>query len=854
MTTIGTRTENHQNEGKLGTFSGVFTPSVLTILGIILFLRLGYVVGNAGFGRALIIIILANAISVLTSISLSAIATNIKVKGGGDYYLISRTLGPEFGGAIGLVLFLAQSVSIAFYCIGFGEAMTVLLPQNIFANPRIIAVLAISFLFIFAWLGADWATRFQYVVMALLVGALLSFFVGGIPRWELSTMVENWKPPAESLNIWVLFAIFFPAVTGFTQGVSMSGDLKNPGSSLPLGTFMAVGISILVYFGAAIVFAGVLPKEMLIQDYNAMKRVARFNFLIDAGVVAATLSSAMASFLGAPRILQSLASDRIFSFLLPFAKGDGPLDNPRRAVLFSAAIALGTIGLGQLNLIARVVSMFFLISYGLLNYATFYEARTASPSFRPKFKWFDLRLSLLGFLACLLVMLAIDFKVGLIAVSILFAIHQYLKRTSGPARWADSRRSYYLKRARENLLNAYVEPEHDRDWRPQILAFSKDAQRRSMLLSFASWLEGKSGLTTVVKMLEGKGLKMLRMQEETEKELRSDISAKGFDAFPLVVLGSDSEVALSTLIQSIGIGPLKANTILLNWLDPKSKPHDTDRERYFIRNLKAAYGMGKNIVILGTDENKWERLQTASVKKRRIDVWWWGGATSRLMLLFAYLITRNDPWEEAEIRVLAAGYAKDSPEAMEDLKHSLNEARIEAEPIIVTDIDTKKLFEYSSDAAVVFLPFRLYGNKVDCLINAPMEEILSQLPLTAFVLAAEDIELDAEPDSGTAGEIAEAMDALDDAEKIAGEAEKESIKAQKIAKSARAKLLELESKPISEEEKDRFLKLRSEADQADKEAEKASRQAVKAKAQLEDALKNVKDVKPDVDKKELESP
>ena len=854
MTTISTKTENHQKEGKLGTFSGVFTPSVLTILGIILFLRLGYVVGNAGFGRALIIITLANAISVLTSISLSAIATNIKVKGGGDYYLISRTLGPEFGGAIGLVLFLAQSVSIAFYCIGFGEATTVLLPQNIFANPRIIAVLAISFLFIFAWLGADWATRFQYVVMALLVGALFSFFVGGIPRWELSTMVENWKPPAESLNIWVLFAIFFPAVTGFTQGVSMSGDLKNPGSSLPLGTFMAVGISIIVYFGAAIVFAGVLPREMLIQDYSAMKRVARFSFLIDAGVVAATLSSAMASFLGAPRILQSLASDRIFPFLMPFAKGDGPLDNPRRAVLLSAAIALGTIGLGQLNLIARVVSMFFLISYGLLNYATFYEARTASPSFRPKFKWFDMRLSLLGFLACLLVMLAIDFKVGLIAVSILFAIHQYLKRTSGPARWADSRRSYYLQRARENLLNAYIEPEHDRDWRPQILAFSKDAQRRSMLLSFASWLEGKSGLTTVVKILEGKGVKMLRMQEETEKELRSDISEQGFNAFPLVVFGSDSEVALSTLIQSIGIGPLKANTILLNWLDPKSKTHDAFRERYFIRNLKAAYGMGKNIVILGADEYKWEQLQTASVKKRRIDVWWWGGATSRLMLLFAYLITRSEPWEEAEIRVLAAGYAKDSPEAMEDLKHSLNEARIEAEPIIVTDIDTKKLFEYSSGAAIVFLPFRLYGNQVECLINAPVEEILPRLPLTAFVLAAEDIELDVKPEEGAAGEMAAAMDALNDAEKIAGEAEKESIKARKIAESAREKLLELESKPISKEEQDRFLKLRSEADQADKEAEKAFRQAVKAKSQLEDAVKKVKDFKPDVDKKGLENP
>jgi len=850
---IATKTENHQNEGTLGTFAGVFTPSILTILGIILFLRLGFVVGSAGLGRALVIITLANAISVLTSISLSAIATNIKVKGGGDYYLISRTLGSEFGGAIGLVLFLAQSVSIAFYCIGFGEAMTLLLPQNIFINPRIIAILAMSFLFIFAWLGADWATRFQYVVMVLMVGALLSFFVGGIPRWEFSTVVENWKPPAESLDIWVLFAIFFPAVTGFTQGVSMSGDLKDPGRSLPMGTFMAVGISILVYFGAAILFAGVLPKEMLIQDYNAMKRVARFNFLIDAGVVAATLSSAMASFLGAPRILQSLASDRIFPFLLPFAKGEGPLDNPRRAVLLSAAIALGTIGLGQLNLIARVVSMFFLISYGLLNYATFYEARTASPSFRPKFKWFDLRLSLLGFLACLLVMLAIDFKVGLIAVSILFAIYQYLKRTSGPARWADSRRSYYLQRARENLLNANIEPEHDRDWRPQILAFSKDAQRRPGLLRFASWIEGRSGLTTVVKILKGEGVKMLKLQEKSESELRSDIAAHGFAAFPLVVFAPDLDIALNTLIQSTGVGPMKANTILLNWLDPESEITNDKREINLGRNLRAAYRLGRNIVVLDADEDKWNTLENIPGEDRRIDVWWLNDATSRLMLLLGYLITRSEPWDAAKIRVLAAGYNADTSENLKDLKNNLEEARIEAEPIIVTKVDIDKISEYSADAAVVFLPFRLRGDQITCSIDGPIKKLLSCLPITAFVLAAEDIALDAEPEEGTAGEMAGAMDALDDAEKIAGEAEKKATKTREIAESARAKLTELESKPISEEEKDRLLKLRSEADQADKEAEKAFRQAAKAKAKLEDAIKIVKDFKPDADKKELES-
>ncbi|MFC1878144.1 amino acid permease, partial [Thermodesulfobacteriota bacterium] len=395
-------------QGTLGTFSGVFTPSILTILGIILFLRLGYVVGNAGLGRALVILALANGISVLTSISLSAIATNIKVKGGGDYYLISRTLGPEFGGALGIVLFLAQSVSIGFYCIGFGEVLAQIFPLSIFRSygPQAVAGGAVFFLFILAWLGADWATRFQFVVMGIMTAALISFFGGGIMQWESTNLVQNWRPPVDGPGFWVVFAIFFPAVTGFTQGISMSGDLKDAGKSLPLGTFMAVGISIVVYFLSAVVFSASLPQAVLSSDYTAMNRVAIFGFLITAGVIAATLSSAMASFLGAPRILQSLASDRIFPFLLPFAKGEGAANNPRRGVLLAGGIAIMTIGLGNLNVIAPIVSMFFLISYGLLNYATYYETRAASLFFRPRFKWYDGRLSLVGGLSCLGVMLA----------------------------------------------------------------------------------------------------------------------------------------------------------------------------------------------------------------------------------------------------------------------------------------------------------------------------------------------------------------------------------------------------------------------------------------------------------------
>jgi hypothetical protein len=270
--------------------------------------------------------------------------------------------------------------------------------------------------------------------------------------------------------------------------------------------------------------------------------------------------------------------------------------------------------------------------------------------------------------------------------------------------------------------------------------------------------------------------------------------------------------------------------------------------------LRAAYRLGRNIVVLDADEDKWNTLENIPDEDRRIDVWWLNDASSRLMLLLGYLITRSEPWNAAKIRVLAANYDVDTSENIADLKNNLEEARIEAEPIIVTDADINKLSEYSADAAVVFLPFRLQGDQITCSIDGPIEKLLFRLPVTAFVLAAEDIVLDAEPEEGAAGEMAVAMDALDDAEKIAGEAEKEAAKTREIAESTREKLVELESKPISEEEKDRLLKLRSEADQADKEAEKAFRKAAKVKAKLEDAMKKAKDFKPDIDKKELENP
>jgi len=544
----------------------------------------------------------------------------------------------------------------------------------------------------------------------------------------------------------------------------------------------------------------------------------------------------MASFLGAPRILQSLAGDRIFPLLLPFAKGSGPNDNPRRGVLLSAGIAFATVGLGKLNLIAPVVSMFFLISYGLINYATFFEARAFSPSFRPQFRWYRSKISLIGAVACLVVMLAIDLASGLIAVSVLFAVYQYLMRTSGPSRWADSRRSYSLHQVRKNLLTAAAESEHPRDWRPQLLLFSDDPEKRIRLLRFASWIEGDSGFTTVVRIIEGDDAQTAKYREETESELRNDIKENNFSAFPLVISAPDFNRAVHLLVQTYGIGPLHANTVIFNWFDRRVRETHGIHEVLYGRNLRTAFRFGCNIIVLNTGVENWKNLEALDPGERRIDIWWWDDASSRLMLLLAYLMTRNENWRGTKIRVLAAEFDRNSKIPVADLKIKLNEARIDAEPEIVASANADTIEAYSSSASLVFLPFRLRKNQPLGPFGGPLDKIISRLPVTALVLAAEDIDLDAEPEEGTAGEFAAALDNLSDAEIKATRAEKKAAKASQTAENLKH---EVEKAMVSGANEKAISDLTDLTTEAEKNSETAFRRSAKAKAKADEAAREV---------------
>ncbi len=731
----------------LGTFAGVFTPSILTILGIVLFLRLGYVVGSTGLERALLVVALANAISILTALSVAAISTNLRVKGGGDYYLISRTLGLSFGGAIGVVIFLAQAVSIGFYCIGFAEAVAPFVPVRSPLALHAIAAITIVVLGALAWVGADLATRFQFLVMAALAVALASFVTGALGHWSPAMLASNWQPPVGAPSFWVAFAVFFPAVTGFTQGVSMSGDLAHPGRSIPLGVLSAVGLSVVVYLGCAVLLAAALPGDVLRTDFTVMKRVAGLPSLIDVGVMAATLSSALASFLGAPRILQSLAKDGVFPLLATFASGSGPSGNPRRAVLPTLVIAVAVAAIGNLNAIAAVVSMFFLVSYGLLNYATYFEARSASPSFRPTFRFFDRRLALLAAIGCLAAMLAINVVAGAAAVLIVGGITWYLRTQAAPATWADGRRAYHMMVAREHLLLANAQPEHPRAWRPQVLLFSDSKSRRARLLQFANWIEAGGGLTTVVRMLESRDSSAMVQRHEAQEALAAEIKAQHSVALPLVVVGSDIPQMVASIVQSAGVGPFRVNTVVLNWPEPKSdfyRPLGLDA---FGQNVSLAFRLGCNLLLLDADAREWDSLERVPAGKRVIDVWWEDASTGQLMLLLAYLVTRSDAWKGARIRLLGPHEIVDAAGVHgKVLRERLEEIRIDVDVVVTPDHDEQTVVSASSSSALVFLPFRIHGGRFYSPFGWEIGVALERLPIAVLCLAAQDVDLEADPD------------------------------------------------------------------------------------------------------------
>ncbi len=738
--------EDRGAQARFGTFGGVFTPCVLTILGVIMFMRSGLVVGETGLIRGLAILAIAKGITGLTTLSLSAIATNTEVRTGGVYYMISRTLGPDFGGAIGLTLFVSQAISIAFYVIGFSEALFGLIaPEgssfaatvSMYRIDQWTSSVAVLGLFFVTFKGADVALKAQYAILVVLLLSVVSFIIGGVVAFDSGNLSDNMGAnPDASMGFWIVFAIFFPAATGITAGANMSGDLKDPGKSIPNGTLAAIGFTATIYVIQLVLFAGYADHATMAADpFGTLKRMSIFGPLIIAGVFAATLSSALGSFLGAPRIIQAMGKDRLLKPLVYFGVGHGPADEPRRATVLSLGIALAVVWAGSLDAVAQVISMFFLIAYGMINLSAFVEGRGGNPSFRPRFKLFGWPAALGGAIGCGIAMVKIDATYAIFAMIIAGGLYMFLRgRASGD--WGDAKRGYIFSRTRENLLMLETMRPDPKNWRPVLAVITEDSERDRQLISHAAWMECGRGLLSVLEVVTDEDATVVeRIDERSERmaRLKEQLHKDDIVAFADAVVVPDGMERIDTILQAYSIGSLRPNTIMLS-VPP---PSNVERRARVAQALASLSAFHFNFVI-------YKGARMHGRPKKRIDVWWHGMQNGSLLALFAYLTASHKHWDGAQIRMLrVVKTGEEHLDAESSLRQMMAAARlaVHVEVILSQRSISELIADKSGSADLVLLGLQASDlTDFEGFLKA-RDSLLTKLPPTLLVFSNGEADL-----------------------------------------------------------------------------------------------------------------
>jgi amino acid transporter len=717
--TNGKIDNSNKGKHKFGAFGGVFTPSVLTILGVIMFLRYANVVGNSGLWGALYILLAAKMISLITGLSLSSISTNMQVKGGGAYFMISRSLGVEFGGVIAIFFYIAQAIAVTMYVVGFTEAIFSAFP-GLNISFQMVALITNAIVFILVYVGAGWTIKIQYGILAILMLSIASFVIGAIKNASLETLQMNLHPAmVGDNNIFIMFALFFPAVTGIMAGVNMSGDLKEPRRSIPRGTLFAIGFTAIIYVGVAVLLAMSNSREVLLGDSFVMKDTAWFGPLIFAGVFAATLSSALGSMMGAPRILQAFAKDNIMIGMNFFGKGSGAANEPRRAIILTFIISSASIFVGDLNTIAPIITMFFLITYGTVNLACFLEIISNNPSFRPVFKIWHWSIPLLGAIGCFGVMFLISPLWAFVALVLVSAMYFYILRREIMVSWGDMTSGLSFQRARNALLKLEQESYHPKNWRPSILTLSGGAWNRSNLANYACLFSADRGIVSLAQIMTGDLEDRYVRRNEAEKLMRKFIREEKLPAFPVVVVDDTFTSGLKSLLQVHGIGGLRPNTLLLGWTQ------DPDNSGVFSVILDLAKNMDKSIVVVRSEQmqDNWR------IPKGEINIWWNDSTNGPLSLLMAFLLKQNRQWRSKSLRILRTVAPKADVENLEnEISKMLTLSRIKAEVVILPCEDPIEAIRDNIPTSSVLFRGFIPENEED-KIKEQMEELKKVMTL-----------------------------------------------------------------------------------------------------------------------------
>ncbi len=551
---------------KFGMMAGVFTPTFLTVLGVIMYIRHPWVVGNAGVAGTLLIIVVAVGITLSTALSLSSITTNIRIGSGGAFSLISQSLGLEIGGAIGIPFFFSQAIAVAMYIFGFREGLQSILPEF---SPLLLDIFIFVLVLTIAFISTSFAFKIQYVIMAIIILSLGSI-VGGLFITELNyDFVWFGSYPGSKENnfggssFWLVFAVFFPAVTGVMAGANMSGDLENPRKSIPRGTISAVLMSTLVYMVLVFVAALLATPKELVENYNVFIDKAYYAPIVLAGLLGATLSSALGSFVGAPRILLALGEKSI----LPkseFLSKTNKKGEPFNAMIITAVIVLIGLSLRDLNTIAPLITMFFMITYSMVNVVALIEQSLALPSFRPTLK-IPIVVPLIGAFGSLTVMFIINAAIALVSLILIVFFYYYLVKKKLKSDAGDSRSGLFTALAEwATKKTTELSPTREvRSWRPDLLipvTAPKEIRRSFKLIESIVAPKGSIKFLAVRNLDKDIEDKLINFLPEVIQRLKSKNIATSYT----YVSGNDFVESIKISMQSLNAAFFKPNTVFLS--------------------------------------------------------------------------------------------------------------------------------------------------------------------------------------------------------------------------------------------------------------------------------------------------
>jgi len=696
----------------------VFLAAISTILGAVLFLRFGYAVAHTGVFGALLIILIGHAITIPTAMAIAEIATNLKVEGGGEYFIISRSFGPMVGGTIGISLYFSQAISVAFYMIAFSEAFTpafgwVQATTGIVLKTGYISVIAaILLLLLILKKGANMGVSVLWVVVITLGISLLMFFLGKSPLE--SPTLDIFEKVKDPHNFFIVFAIIFPAFTGMTAGVGLSGDLKNPRKSIPLGTLTATLMGMIIYIMVVIKLSYSLSPEILGADQLAMSRVALWGPIIPIGLAAATLSSAIGSILIAPRTLQALAGDDVFPFkrinrLLKSGKGTS--NEPVNATLVTSVIVMVFVTMGSVDFVAQIISMFFMITYGSLCLVSFLEHFAGNPSYRPSFrsKWY---LSLIGAVACFIMMFQMAPMYAIFSLLAIAGIYLSLRRGSGQADDLSVMVKGVLFQLTRKLQVLIQKKQAERAvgavtaWRPSFIGISSVSLSRLAPFDLLRWISHYYGFGTFIHFVKGP------LDEEHQKEaidkleqLIHQVTESRAGIYVDTIISPSFKTAVAQIVQLPGIAGMENNSILFEFHE--DHPEDIAD---IIEGCHFASIVDFNITVLRSSDRHFGY-------KKRIDIWLTPGdyGNANLMILLAYIIIGHREWKECKITLFAAFESKSMDANVNRLNRSIDQGRIPISKKNVVKIpwDMEKISyealvtERSEEADLVIMGFSL---------------------------------------------------------------------------------------------------------------------------------------------------